>query len=380
MEAGCIPETVESLSLRTELLLNASFAIRSSHAANGHHDQGVKLSIRLLLPYATPGGDLRITATIGEILEHHTPQSDAEARTLLSLCRKLVKQNSVRVLDGCVSVALTRYRHYLADQRPGGAIHWLVTGMELESTVLSSATASPSWQRNLSCGVCYRVLATSCMETAQSLLKGLLGEGENTALVFTRAQEMVKAEEESRLVALVPAMKVLSHVVGMAEATAKKKDESIIAANIISCLEEIPNEEDDGVVSSISRTSMHWDLLRLAHRVLESNLKREDFDTRQSSCASFDVSGMRVLLERFTVVMSSREMERLHPIPSEDIHNMRLALGNGLMRAFVAENSNKSKNGMGSTKATSVAGICAADLANHSRDRQEKVVELMLDI
>ena len=73
-----MPETSESLSRQTELLLNASFAIRSSQATNGHYDQGTRLAIRLLLPYATPDGNLRITAAIGEILEHHTPQSDAE--------------------------------------------------------------------------------------------------------------------------------------------------------------------------------------------------------------------------------------------------------------------------------------------------------------
>ena len=375
-----MPETSESLSRQTELLLNASFAIRSSQATNGHYDQGTRLAIRLLLPYATPDGNLRIAAAIGEILEHHTPQSDAEARTLLSLCRKLVEQKSVRVLDGCVSLALSRYRYYFADQRPGGAIHWLVTGMELESAVLSNAFASRSWQRDLTCGVCFRVLATACMETAQSLLKGLLGEGENTALIFSRAQEMVKSGEESKLVAFVPAMKVLSHVVGMAEATAKGKDESIVASNIVSCLEENPNEEDDGVVSSIARTSMHWDLLRLAHRVLESNQKRGDFDASHSYSASFSVKGMRVLLERFTIVMSSREMERLPTMPTEDVHSMRLALGNGLMRAFVAENSSKNMNVESSTKIAPLAGVCAADLGNHSRDRQEKVVELMLDI
>jgi hypothetical protein len=374
-----MPTDTESHSRQMELLLNAAFAIRSSEAAEGHHDLGTRLAIRMLLPYAKPDGDSRVTATIGEILEHHTPESDAEARTLLSLCRSLVERKSVRVLDGCVSVALSRYRYYLADQRPGGAVHWLVTGMELESLVLCGPSMSRSWQRDLSCGVCYRMLATRCLETAQLLLKGILGEREGAALVYSRALEMVKSGEESKLVAFVPTVKVLSYVVGMAGATVERKDESIVASNIVSCLKETPSEEDDGVVSALAPTSMHWDLLRLANRVLDRNTNRNSMEGNQTYSAAFDVRGMQVLLERFTVIMATREVERLEPISKEDVYHMRLALGNGLMTAFVAENAKKNKVDR-IASAGSVAGICAADLGKYSRDKQEKIVEMMLDI
>ena len=70
----------------------------------------------------------------------HRRPPDAEANTLLALCRKLVERKNVRVLNGCVSIALSRYRHFLRDQRPGGAVHWLLTGMELESLVLCNGT------------------------------------------------------------------------------------------------------------------------------------------------------------------------------------------------------------------------------------------------
>jgi hypothetical protein len=376
-QAMPIPEAEDSL--QTELLLNASFAIRSSLAAEGLCDLGTRLSVRLLLPYVQLGGDEQITATVGETLEHHTPQSDAEARTLLSLCRGLVERKNVRVLDGCVSITLSRYRHYMEDQRPGGAVHWLLTGMELESLVLCDNSDSGLWQRELESGVCYRILVTSCMETTRSLLIGLLGEEEGVSLVYARAQEMVSAHKESKIASFVPAVKVLSHVVAMAEAIVERKDQSLVASNIVACLEEKANDEDDAVVSSLARSSLHWDLLRLAHLTLDRHMERDGLDNKQVCSASFDVRGMQVLLERFTVIAASRDVERLKPLSAEETSKMRLALGNGLMRAFVAENAKKKRVMPTKAGAASVAGICAADLGKYSRDKQEKVVELMLD-
>lgn len=369
-----MPKPSGDYSLQTELLLNASFAIRSSLAVEGHHDLGTRLAVRLLLPHVKPDGDVQIAATLAETLEHHTPQTDAEANTLLSLCRNLVERKHVRVLDGCVSIALSRHRHYLVDQRPGGAVHWLLTGMELESLVLcDGAENSGPWQRDLSSGVCYRILVTSCMETAQSLLKGLLGDEEGVALVYARAQEMVASHEESKLASFVPAVKVLEHVVEMAKAIVGRTDETVVASSIVSCLEEKVNNEDDGVVSSLARSSMHWDLLRLAHLMLDRTVER-DFS------ASFDVRGMQVLLERFTIITASREVERLAPLSEEETNKMRTSLANGLMRAFVAENSKKKNAEFGKANNFSVAGVCAADLGKYSRDKQEKAVKMMLDI
>ena len=135
-----MPNPSDKYSLKTELLLSASFSIRSSLATEGHHDLGTRLSVRLLLPHVKIDGDVRVTANLVDVLEHHSPQTDAEANTLLSLCRSLVERKNVRVLDGCVSSALARYRYFLQDQRPGGAVHWLLAGMELESLVLCTGT------------------------------------------------------------------------------------------------------------------------------------------------------------------------------------------------------------------------------------------------
>jgi hypothetical protein len=189
---------------------------------------------------------------------------------------------------------------------------------------------------------------------------------------------MVAAQEESNMAAFVPAVKVLEHVVIMAEAIAERKDESLVASSIVACLEERANDEDDGVVSSLARSSMHWDLLRLAKGILDRHVQRDGLQEKQLYTASFDVRGMQVLLERFTVITTSREMERLKAVWAEETQQMRLALGDGLMRAFVAENATK-KIASNRVPKVSVSGIYAADLGKYSREKQEIVVETMLD-
>jgi hypothetical protein len=374
-----MPTPLDGFSIKTELLLNASFAIRSSLATEGHHDLGTRLAVRLLLPHVEIDADLRITANLVDTLEHHSPQTDAEANTLVSLCHKLVERKNVRVLDGCVSIALSRYQHFLRDQRPGGAVHWLLKGMELESLVLcNGAKRTGAWQRALSTGVCYRLLVTYCMETSNALLKGLLGDEEGAALLYARGQQMVTAQEESEMAAFIPAVKVLEHIVIMAEAIAERKDDSLVASSIVACLEERANDEDEGVVSSLARSSMHWGLLRLAKDILDRNTQRERLEELHLYTASFDVRGMQVLLERFTVMTSSREMERLKAVSAEETQKIRLALGEGLMRAFVAENVTK-KIASSRVPKVSVTGIYASDLGKVSREKQEFVVQKMLD-
>jgi hypothetical protein len=374
-----MPTPLDGFSIKTELLLNASFAIRSSLATEGHHDLGTRLAVRLLLPHVEIDADLRITANLVDTLEHHSPQTDAEANTLVSLCHKLVERKNVRVLDGCVSIALSRYQHFLRDQRPGGAVHWLLKGMELESLVLcNGAKRTGAWQRALSTGVCYRLLVTYCMETSNALLKGLLGDEEGAALLYARGQQMVTAQEESEMAAFIPAVKVLEHIVIMAEAIAERKDDSLVASSIVACLEERANDEDEGVVSSLARSSMHWGLLRLAKDILDRNTQRERLEELHLYTASFDVRGMQVLLERFTVITSSREMERLKAVSAEETQKIRLALGEGLMRAFVAENVTK-KIASSRVPKVSVTGIYASDLGKVSREKQEFVVQKMLD-
>lgn len=376
-DSRIMPKLSTEYSIRTELLLSAAFAIRSSFAIEGHPDVGTRLVVRLLLPHIKVDSDLRITANMVDTLEHHFPQTDAEANSLLDMCRKLVERKNTRVLDGCVSIALARYRYFLDDARPGGAVHWLLTGMDLEALALYGAKRTGTWQQALATSVCYRVLVTFCMETSESLLKGLLGEGEGVSILYARGKEMVVACEESEVASYITAVKVLEYVVTMAGAVAERKDDALVASCIISCLEERTNEEDDGVVSCLARSSMHWDLIRLAKVIIGRNSEREKVEEMHLFTASFDVRGMQVLLEKLTIITAVLEMEG-QPSSSEDIQQIRLAFAEGLMRAFVAENAAKrfaSKH----TSIVSVEGVYAADLGKVSREKQELVVQNMLD-
>ena len=78
----------------TELLIGASSSIRSSLAVENHHDLGTRLAVRLLLPHVEIDSALRITASLVDTLEHHSPKSDAEANSILSLCRKLIDRKT----------------------------------------------------------------------------------------------------------------------------------------------------------------------------------------------------------------------------------------------------------------------------------------------
>lgn len=381
-DAQILTNVSDKYSLNLELLIGASFAIRSSLAIEGHHDLGSRLAVRMLLPFITIDSDVRITANLANILEHHFPNSDAEANSLLVLCQKLVERKNVRVLDGCVSICLARYQHYLNENRPGGAVHWLLTGMDLEALVLCDGPKrSGAWQRALSSGVCYRRLFAYFTETSQLLLKTLIGDGKGASLLYARAKEMVTAKEESNFASFVPAVKLLENVVLMAGVIAERKEDAIVASSIVTCLEERANEEDDGTVSSLARPSMHWDLLRLATVILDRDARRADTqETDTQSISSFDVRGMGVLLSSFTVVSKTDAIHqdsnaKLLP---EDLQQTRRSLGEGLKRAFVAENA-MIKSAVSRTPRTSVVGVYAANFARHSREDQERAVKMMLE-
>jgi hypothetical protein len=377
-DVGVIPKFSTDYSIQTELLLNAAFAIRSSFAAEGQSDLGIRMVVRLLLPHIKVNSDVAITASMVDALEHHYPQTDAEATALLDLCRKLVVRKNVRVLDGCIGICLARYRYFLSDERPGGAVHWLLTGMDMEALCLHGPNQSAGGLKAVSTGVCHRLLVTICMQTAESLLKGLLGGGEGVSLVYASGKEMVVACEESDMAVTVPAVKVLEHVVAMAEAVAERKDDALVATSIVACLEEHPNEEGDGEVSCLARPTMHWDLIRLAKVILDRNTEREAMDELHLHAASFDVRGMQVLLEKLTLILATHEMMGQPGPPREIVQQTRLAFAEGLMRAFVAENAMKQSKTTNRTR-SSLAGIYAANLGRVSRETQELVVNSMLN-
>lgn len=389
-DAEILPEVSAPYSIKTELLLNASFAIHSSLATEGHNDIATRLVAQFLIPHIKLENDIQITATLVETLEHHYPQSDAEANALLGLCRSLVERKNVRVLDGCVSICLARYRYYLKDQRPGGAFHWLLVGMEFESLILGSrekgskmmldiaeSATNTNWQRAQEAGVCHRLLVNYCLETTGGLLKSMLGEGEESFSIFHgRAKEMIAtAVEETDFSTFIRPARALENMLLIANAIAESRSDGIVATNIVALLEERADEDDSGVVSCLARFSMHWDLLRLAKAVLQRDSDLQSANAKKFT-SSFDVHGMQVLLERFTVIAAAKDME-MTPLMQEEIRGFRLALGEGLMRSFVVENATKRIHSRASK--SSVSGIWSADLRKYSREKQELVVARMLD-
>ncbi|KAL3895892.1 MAG: hypothetical protein SGARI_007315, partial [Bacillariaceae sp.] len=297
-DAGAIDES-DSKELTAVHTIHASSAIVSSLAVEGASDLGARLAVKLLVPLIQIGSDIQYTAALVSTLEHHAPHSDSEAKRLLSLCRKLIERKNVRVMDGCVSICLARYCKYKNEERPGGYVYWLLMGLEIESKVLCDGpTGSGSWQNALSSGVCYRKLVAEYTETAQSMLALLLAEESKTGAsnMFARAKEMVEAQEKSTFTPFIPAVKVLEHVYTMAKAISEKISKEItprkahenVATAIVACLEERPNDEDDGAVSSLARPPMRWDLLRLGKQMLEFDATTGDTEP----VSSFDVKGM----------------------------------------------------------------------------------------
>jgi len=393
-DANVLQNYSETFNFNTELLIGASSAIRSSLATEGYYDLGTRLAVRLLLPHIEIDSELRITATFVDALEHHSPKTDAEANILLSLCRNLVERKNVRVLDGCTSICLARHLFYIRKATPGGAVHWLLTGMDFESLILCEGPKrSGDWQYALASGVCYRKLVAYFTETSRSLLKMLLGEEKGASLYYARAKEMIAATKEespnnsNNLASFVPAVNVLENVLVIAGAIVERKDDSIVATSIVSCLEERPNDEDDGVVSSLAR-SLNWDLFRLAILVLKKDAKKVEMQegmgdaNNERSISSFDVRGMGVLLSVFTIETKARELRTrnvmLSEVEEEELQRTRLALAEGLKRAFVAENSMK-RAAANRRSAASVLGIYPANFSKHSREQQELAVQRMME-
>ena len=381
-EAEQIPRPdPSSFSFQTELLLSASEALLSS-LSSSEPDLGARLSTGLLLPFAKPSGDARITATLGETLERHGPSTDAEARVLLDLCRVLVARKSRRVLDGCVKLILFRYQHYLSDQRYGGAVHWLLKGIELEALFFATTGGrreEKAWEIVNASGVFGPLLCSSCLAVSKSLLVDLVEETQDThaGLDFARAREMVASIQEddpSGLAHNISEVKLLVLVFGMARAIVEEEGDPAIAKNIVACLEENANEDDVGVVAPLAHYSMYWELLSLAYTILKRDEGREESSAAEGQCtASFGVQGIRLLMSKFVELTKGSAQGPLTP----DITSFRLALGKGLARAIVVENAKRQEFGLPKNHGQ-LGSARSSKLSSYSQSEQEKIVQLML--
>ncbi|CAB9505580.1 expressed unknown protein [Seminavis robusta] len=369
--------------LQMDLLKTAAFAITSS-LAGPNADIGTRMVVRLLLPFATPKGDVSIVATMAAILERHTPGNDVEARNLISLCQKLVDKKSERIVDGCVGLVLFRYRSHLNSDTPGGAMHWLLVGLELESMLCRESDGEVhDWQSIEATSVCYRYIISWCVRVAGALLLGILEEREGVGRVNATAKEMVKSLKEGPLegyVAKLLEVQTLELMVGIYERLSNDSpDWTPVATNIKLLLQEKPNEYDSGAVTTTAPRCLHYGLLLLGQRVIEEDERRIPLAKPNDYCSSFDVQGVQALLEQVAVIPLSLELEKLHPIPEDLLHTIRLSLAKALSRAFVKENARRKPDWSGEKDEVDVATIRSCDLHKFSIETQERAVQFMLD-
>lgn len=370
--------------LQIDLLKAAAFAITSS-LGRKHCDTAAQLVVRLLLPFAKPKGDPSIVATLGSTLEHHTPGSDVEASNLIALCKRLVEKKSILVLEGCVSLALSRHRKYMKEERPGGAVHWLLVGMELEALLYAVEKDGDihNWEKVAATSVCYRHLVGWCNRISGALLCAVMELKEGLGLVIDTAKAMLASVDEGPMegyATKLPEVKTLELVLGIYDGMADSKDWSKAATSIKLLLQETANDYDNGVVASVAPRNMHWELLQLGHRIVDEDEKRQATVRPGDYSPSFDVKGVQVLLEQLTVIPLCHEIERTTPPSEELIKKMQLSLGKALMRAFVAENARRKGKHFDEPDDAQISQIRSVDLHKHSLRTQERVVQAMLDI
>ncbi len=347
----------EKYNLQNRIAAECSFFAHFFLGVRGTPRFGLKIDCAISfainhLPSITPKADVKIAAFLTNRLEHYAPQTDAEANALLELLRDKVQRQNVRLLDGCVSICLARYLHYKnKEERPGGAVHWLVTGMAMESLIYSSGE-----------GVCERILESYCSATLTSLLQGMLGQEQGVSLTYTTANDMMASLEESSN--QVQAVQCLQVIAQMSSAMLNQE-----ISTVLGCIDKCLSKTFSKSVSTLAPSPMHWDMLQLAEGILQLVLSSpDDFQ--------LTVAGIQLLMETFTEVVATRDMLN-SPIDENEILEMRETLAEGLMRAFVDENALKKQTPQ--TSRVNVSGIYSPELGKNSKEKQEIVVRNMLE-
>lgn len=351
VDAKLLPDSITEI--QTNLLIEAAAAILSSHA---NTDIGMRLVALLLVPHCSSKRDLRITATLAEALERHCPQTDAATHLLLDIVKPLVeKKQSMRILDGCVSMIVGRYRQLSSTTDPSKvmasakmAMDWLVTGKELENLLIDE-------------GVCHRLIVCSSMEISHGLLQNLLGNqvGDDFSRILN-AQGCAQAFEEK--LGDVNAVRLLCCMTTMAVAVINKADDRniVVAQNIAKCLR------------GLAMFPMQWDLLRLAKGILDTDEERYAYGNVGTFESSFSVQDMHALMESFTRLTTAADDAY------DDEFAMKGALAKGLMRAFITDNAQRKYNPR--KPMTDASKLCSTRIESYSYADQELLVSRMLDL
>jgi hypothetical protein len=329
--------------------LSASSAIISSFAIQNHTDVGIRLATKLLQTYITPE-NMQITSHVADMLSRHWPKSDAEVQGLLTTCIDGVERGSFRMLDACESLSFTRYLFHKQKATLESSVYWLLRGIECASK-LGADGNEDELRTDITRSMCFRQLTRTCVDMSSEVLQALL---KNTSISSTSipqllhmikevkdVQGVIMDDDISDLIASDPSVSLLVCVADIAWNIFERNDKEVANA-IIHCLEE--RKDMDGSVIILSSPGLYGYFLSLAYDILSA--ENGPVGDLTDLSVSFDVHGMQVLLSCFHCHCNADKYG------SSSINNlrdgitfdkMRVALGKGLMRAFIAQNSQVGK-------------------------------------
>jgi hypothetical protein len=250
-----------------------------------------------------------------------------------------------------------RYRQLIATksrdstkQNSKIAMNWLLVGAELEAEMFDK-------------GICFRLIVIACRQSSNKLLQHLLGNEPWRADVIEVSKgfslALTDKMEDVESVGLLHSMSTMA--VAVAEQSSDRT--SIVAHEISHCLRR-----------GLAQPTMHRDLLNLAKSVLEYEDTLFTNGNHESMASSFSVDDMQALMEHFLLLTTLSDTNLWD---AKD--QMNLALGNGLMRAFLTENKKLQKRN-DETSETAPSRLSTTNLESYTYAEQESLVASILDL
>lgn len=369
MEYGIIPEAPKFADLKYQYLCESASAIVSS-LADTTPDIGVQLGVKLLKPYATRGESPEVLGMIGSILHHYSPSSAQYGQTMVWNCKPLVEQKSVLVLEGCTDILLCLFRQHMKEEKSGVGTMFLLDGIELEGLVYPQPELGP----------CYRALAAVCHSASLHLLQSLVesSRGSNildASVCFTAKSMKQTFENHAVETDKIPEAVQLVRVLGIFESMVGDADLVETGSEIVACL-KTSKDVQTGVSSPSSSLSLHLLLLQVA-LIVHNDAEPIAADKEPSTSAVFDKKGVMLLMQTLNRLQAVGAFES-----TEELDEMTKSFAVALARAFDAENAKKRLMPRVDPwdQKSDIQGIRSTDLHKYDSGRQERVVDLMLEI
>ena len=341
--------------------------------------------------------DEEIRTCLVDLAERYYPRSDAGAREILALVTSAVfkddasrqsnfSNRTLPLVEACEAVMYCRYECYMRENQAGLAVQWLVDGIQLRSKIAAVG------------GTCYRALCALCNTSTNNLLLILLAAKQDETsygAMYHETQSIVGAIRE-RMAPLVSAgggafdladiseVQVVLLVHELAEAFVIDKDYSLVAKQVIACLEE-NKKNASGQIGCVVPFSIHWPLLLVAKEIL---LVEEDFHRSNdvlNAVSVFNQKGISVLLESLLQVTKHANSAHETKVPwgpwdEEQVSELQDFLANALARACITENSRKKRLQNSRPVDMKSNSIRSMNLTQHPPHIQHTVVATMLEL